>query len=144
MPKKRQSRKVYGAKTHYWNNEIKLLLIAALCVYRALEFSTKAKEVYKSILEAWGKPNVYFLYEQLISELSDTDLKEFEKEKRDRLSRQQSKGNRLYLYINLSLTCPAMADIVSPALALTTILACASNGVGVRFIITRFEPESTA
>jgi hypothetical protein len=56
MPNKRQSRKVYGTKTHYWNNEIKLLLIAALCVYRALEFSTKAKEVYKSILEAWGRP----------------------------------------------------------------------------------------
>jgi len=85
MPKKRQSRKVYGAKTHYWNNEIKLLLIAALCVYRALGFSIKAMEVYKSILEAWGKPNVYFLYEQLISELSDKDLEEFEKRKKRQL-----------------------------------------------------------
>jgi len=32
-----------------------------------------------------GKPNVYFLYEQLISELSDKDLKEFEKRKKRQL-----------------------------------------------------------
>ena len=56
MPKKRQSHKVYGVKTHYWREEMKPLLVAALCVYRALEFSTKAKEVYTAILEAWGKP----------------------------------------------------------------------------------------
>jgi hypothetical protein len=56
MPKKKQSRKVYGAKTHNWRPEMRPFIVAALCVYNALDFSTKAKEVYNQILEAWGKP----------------------------------------------------------------------------------------
>ena len=66
MPKKRQSQKVYDAKTHYWNNEIKLLLIAALCVYRTLEFSTKANKINQAIIDDRGKPSIKSLYEQLI------------------------------------------------------------------------------
>jgi hypothetical protein len=74
MPKKQQSHKVYGAKTHYWNNEIKLLLIAALCVYRALEFSTKANEVYKLILEAMGKARMSCIDKR---EYINTDIRDY-------------------------------------------------------------------
>jgi hypothetical protein len=51
-----KTKKVYGANTHYWRDEMKPFIVAALCVYNALEFSTKANEVYEKILETWGKP----------------------------------------------------------------------------------------
>jgi hypothetical protein len=52
-----RAKKVYGANTHYWNDDLRLLIIAILCVLNALEFSTKAKELYERIVEAWGKPS---------------------------------------------------------------------------------------
>jgi hypothetical protein len=40
--------------------------------------SGKAKEIYQSIINAWGKPNIKSLYNQLISDFSDNDIKGFE------------------------------------------------------------------
>jgi hypothetical protein len=56
VSKKRKPRKVYGEKHKYLTDESKLLLLVSLCIQYALDYSTKAKEVYESILEAWGRP----------------------------------------------------------------------------------------
>jgi hypothetical protein len=56
MSKKRKSKKVYGDKSHYWRPENRLLLIDFFCIENALEFSTKAKEIYTQILEIWERP----------------------------------------------------------------------------------------
>ncbi len=48
MPKKQiitRTKKVYGAKTHYWREEIRPFIVATLCVFNALEFSTKASGI---------------------------------------------------------------------------------------------------
>jgi hypothetical protein len=77
MPKKRQSHKVYGVKTHYWREEMRPLIVATLCVFNALEFSTKAKGIYKQLLEAWGKPGCISLLKGNI-ELPISELKAWE------------------------------------------------------------------
>ena len=44
--REKQSKKVYGRHSHYWNDDIRPLLIASLCVELALENSDITQKLY--------------------------------------------------------------------------------------------------
>jgi hypothetical protein len=44
--------------------EMKTFLVAVICVYNALNFSTRVKGISEKILEDWGKPNSKFIIEK--------------------------------------------------------------------------------
>jgi hypothetical protein len=54
------------------------LMYAMACIEIVANESGKAKKIYQSIINAWGKPNIKSLYDQLISDFSDNDIKGFE------------------------------------------------------------------
>jgi hypothetical protein len=68
----------FGKYSHRNPDAALPMMYAMACIEIITNASDKAKEIYQELIEAWGKPDVESLYNELISIFSDEDIKEFE------------------------------------------------------------------
>jgi hypothetical protein len=66
MNKKNRSKRDYGQYAHYWRPDIQPLLVAAICVYIAVNQSPEARRIYQQIMDEWGKPDCQALLKEKI------------------------------------------------------------------------------
>lgn len=67
----------FGEYAHRWPLAALPMAYAMACVEIVSKNSEKGSIVYRQIVEAWGKPDIDAVYEEIISEVSDSEKEEW-------------------------------------------------------------------
>lgn len=65
----------FGGSFHYWPEELMPLAYAMACVEVVSTSTERSNEIYLQIIDAWGKPGVQAVYDEIISEIPYSDKK---------------------------------------------------------------------